>query len=134
MKISNFRSQIKTNYEHRTNEGANKEFALRVIKLVQSMPKTIEGCAIANQIVRSGMSVAANYRAACRSRSRAEFIARVGTVLEEADETLLWLELSGDAKILPRKRIESLRIEADELVAIMVASRKSAASNLKSKI
>ena len=111
-----------------------KEFALRVIKLVQSMPKTIEGYAIANQIVRSGMSVAANYRASCRARSRAEFIAKVGTVLEEADETLLWLELIGDAKIVPRKRIESLRIEADELVVIMVASRKSAASNLKSAI
>jgi four helix bundle protein len=75
-----------------------KEFALRVIKLVRSIPKTIEGCAIANQIVRSGMSVAANYRASCPSRSRAEFVAKVGTVLEEADETLLWLELIGDAK------------------------------------
>jgi four helix bundle protein len=111
-----------------------KEFALRVIKLVQSMPKTIEARAIANQIIRSGMSVAANYRASCRARSRAEFIAKIGTVLEEADETLLWLELIGDAKILPRKRIESLLIEADELVAIMVASRKSASSNLKSAI
>lgn len=104
-----------------------KEFALRVIKLVQSMPKTIAARAIANQIIRSGMSVAANYRASCRARSRAEFIAKVGTVLEEADETLLWLELIGDAKILPRNRIESLLKEADELVAIMAASRKSAA-------
>ena len=111
-----------------------KEFALRVIKLVQSIPKTIEGYAIANQIVRSGMSVAANYRASCRARSRAEFIAKVGTVLEEADETLLWLELIGEARIVARKRIESLRIEAGELVAIMAASRKSASSNLKSAI
>ena len=64
-----------------------KQFALRVLKLVAALPKTIEGRAIASQLVRSGTSVAANYRATCRARSKAEFIAKIGVVLEEADES-----------------------------------------------
>jgi four helix bundle protein len=111
-----------------------KQFALRILKLVASLPKTIEGRAIANQVVRCGTSVAANYRAACRARSRAEFVAKIGVVLEEADETSFWLELICDAKLLPAKRVEPLLIEANELVAVMETSRKSAASNLKSTI
>ena len=111
-----------------------KHFALRILKLVGSLPKTIEGRAIANQVVRCGTSVAANYRAACRARSRAEFVAKIGVVLEEADETSFWLELICDAKLLPAKRVEPLLVEANELVAVMVTSRKSAASNLKSTI
>jgi four helix bundle protein len=111
-----------------------KEFALRVLKLVAALPKNVEGRAIANQLVRSGTSVAANYRSACRARSRAEFIAKLGIVLEEADETLLWLELIVAAKVLSPKRVEPLLKEADELVAVFVTSRKSAASNLKSEI
>jgi len=98
------------------------------------MPKTIEGRAIANQLVRCGTSVAANYRATCRARSRSEFVAKMGVVLEEADETHLWLELIIESKLLPLKRIEALLEEASELVAIFVASRKSASSNLKSTI
>ena len=111
-----------------------KQFALRVLKLVGALPKTIEGRAIANQLVRCGTSVAANYRAACRARSRAEFVAKMGVVLEEADETQLWLELVSEAKLLPSKRIEPLLKEAAELVAIFVTSRKSASANLKSAI
>ncbi len=111
-----------------------KEFALRIIKLVAALPKSIEGRAIANQLVRSGTSVAANYRSACRARSRPEFIAKLGVVLEEADETLLWLELIIAGEILPANRVDPLLNEANELVAIFVASRKSAASNLKSEI
>jgi four helix bundle protein len=113
-----------------------KDFALRVIKLLSELPKTVEGRAIANQIVRSGTSVAANYRATCRARSRTEFVAKMGIVLEEADETLLWLELIVAAKPLPQQRVEPLLKEADELVAIMAASRKSALArtNLKSEI
>src|SRR5262245_189974 len=98
------------------------------------MPKTIEGRAIANQLVRCGTSVAANYRAACRARSRTEFIAKIGVVLEEADETQLWLELIIESKLLSLKRVQPLLVEANELVAIFVASRKSASSNLRSKI
>lgn len=113
-----------------------KEFALRVIKLVGALPKTVEGRAIANQLVRSGTSVAANYRSACRARSRSEFIAKLGVVLEEADESLLWLELVVAAKLLPQARVKALLEEANELVAIMAASRKSATSrpNLRSEI
>jgi four helix bundle protein len=111
-----------------------KQFALRVLKLVAAMPKTIEGRAIANQLVRCGTSVAANYRATCRARSKAEFIAKIGVVLEEADEALLWLELIAEANLLPPKRIDPLLAEANELVAIMVASRRSASSNLQSAI
>jgi four helix bundle protein len=111
-----------------------KQFALRVIRLVTAMPKTIEGKAIANQLVRCGTSVAANYRAACRARSRSEFVAKMGVVLEEADETQLWLELIIESKLLPIKRVERLLEEANELVAIFVASRKSASSNLRSTI
>jgi four helix bundle protein len=111
-----------------------KQFALRIIRLVAALPKTIEGRAIANQFARSGTSVAANYRAACRARSRSEFVAKMGVVLEEADEPQLWLELIIEAKLLPLKRVEPLLEEASELVAIFVASRKSAFSNLRSAI
>ena len=111
-----------------------KHFALRIIKLVGALPKTIEGRAIANQLVRSGISVAANYRATCRARSRSEFVAKMGVVLEEADETQLWLELIIEARLLPVKRVDSLLAETNELVAIFVTSRKSASLNLKSAI
>jgi four helix bundle protein len=111
-----------------------KHFALRIIRLVGALPKTIEGRAIANQLVRCGTSVAANYRATCRARSRTEFVAKMGVVLEEADETQLWLELIIEARLLPTKRVDPLLKETNELVAIFVTSRKSAASNLKSAI
>jgi len=111
-----------------------KQFALRVINLVFALPKTIAGRAIANQLVRCGTSVAANYRVACRARSRSEFVAKIGVALEETDETQLWLELIIESKLLPVKRVQALLEEATELVAIFVASRKSASSNLRSTI
>ena len=97
-----------------------------------ALPKTIEGRALANQLVRCGTSVAANYRAASRARSRSEFVAKMGVVLEEADETQLSLELIIESKLLPVKRVEPLLREATELVAIFVTSRKSASSNSRS--
>jgi len=106
-----------------------KQFALRVMRLVDALPKSIKARAIANQLARSGTSVAANYRAACRARSRAEFIARIGVVEEEADETALWLELIIADRILGEKKVLSLLIEANELVAIMAASSISAQKN-----
>jgi four helix bundle protein len=109
-----------------------KRFAVRVFKIVDALPRTIQGRAVANQIIRSGSLVAANYRAACRARSRAEFIAKIGIVEEEADETLFWLELIVDTDLLDLKRIAPLLKEADELVAIMAASRKSAIANRQS--
>jgi four helix bundle protein len=111
-----------------------KEFALRVIRLVDALPNTVKGRAIANQIMRRATSIAANYRGACRARSRAEFIAKIGVVEEEADETAFWLELIIDSNIHGKTRIEPLLKEASELVAIMAASRKSAIGNRKSAI
>jgi len=111
-----------------------KQFALRVMKMVDALPRTIQGRAIAKQIIRSATSVAANYRAACRARSRAEFIAKIGIVEEEADESCFWLELIIDSGLLTEDRIRPLLSEAGELVAIMAASRKSAIGNRKSPI
>ena len=103
-----------------------KQFALRVMRLVDALPSTPKGRAIAGQVVRSGTSVAANYRAACRGRSRAEFISKIGIVEEEADETALWLELIIEDKLLPEKKIAPLLKEANELTAMMAASYISA--------
>jgi four helix bundle protein len=103
-----------------------KQFALRAMRLVDVLPRTPKGNALASQLVRSGMSVASNYCAACRGRSRAEFIAKIGVAEEEADETALWLELIIADKILPEKKILPLLTEANELVAIMAASYISA--------
>ena len=112
-----------------------KQFALRIMKLVEALPRTIQGRAIGNQIMRSGTSVAANYRAACRARSKIEFIAKLGTVEEEADETAFWLELIVEGKLIGVKQIEPLLKEATELVAITAASRKTASRTLaKSQI
>ena len=112
-----------------------KQFALRIMKLVGALPKNIQGRAIANQLMRSGTSVAANYRAACRSRSKAEFIAKLGTVEEEADETAFWLELIIEGSLLTAAQIQPLLTEAGEIVAITAASKKTASATLaKSQI
>jgi four helix bundle protein len=103
-----------------------KSLALRVMKMIDHLPRNTKGRVIANQIMRSATSVAANYRAACRGRSRPEFIAKLGIVLEEVDETILWLELIIDGGILPAKRVGSLITEADELAAIMFSAQRSA--------
>jgi four helix bundle protein len=99
-----------------------KAFALRTLKLVEALPNSKSGRIIANQIGRAGTSVGANYRAACRSRSKAEFIAKLGIVEEEADECVYWLEIIEEARILPNRKIAALRQEAEELLAITVAS------------
>jgi four helix bundle protein len=106
-----------------------KQFALRVFKLVDALPRTPVGRAVANQLVRSATSEGANYRAACRARSRAEFAARLGTVLEEADESLYWLELICEGKLIAESKLSLLLKEAAELTAILAAGRKSAAAN-----
>src|SRR5205807_6261205 len=103
-----------------------KHFSLRVMHLVDALPETPKGRAVASQLVRSGMSVAANYRAACRGRSHAEFISKIGVAEEEADETVLWLELIIDDKLLPEKKVAPLLKEANEVTAIMAASYISA--------
>lgn len=103
-----------------------RRFAVDVIKLMEELPNTIAGRRIGQQFLDSGTSVAANYRSACRARSRAEFIAKMGIVEEESDESLLWLELMVDSKLVTHQRAERLMTEADELTAIFVASIKTA--------
>ena len=102
-----------------------KRFALRVIRLIRALPNTLEGREIGKQLLRCGTSVAANYRSACRARSKVEFLSKLGIVEEEADESAFWLELIIETKLLERHQVESLLKEANELVAIMVSSRKS---------
>ena len=105
-----------------------KTFALRIIKLTRAIPKSDDaGRVITKQILRSGTAVAANYRASCRARSQAEFIAKIGIVEEEADESALWLELLVESGIMPARKLSALLNEANELTAIMAASRKTAA-------
>ena len=85
-----------------------KKFAIRIVKLFRSLPKTEEARVIGKQVLRSGTSVAANYRAVCRARSKAEFVAKIGGVVEEADETVFWLELLIETGILEAKLLNSL--------------------------
>jgi four helix bundle protein len=111
-----------------------KQFALRVIRLVRALPKTVEGRAIGGQLMRCGTSVGANYRSACRARSRADFVAKMAIVEEEADEAAYWIELVTEARLLPDKRMQPLLDEASQLVAIASASRKSARRAVRSSI
>ena len=103
-----------------------KRFALRIIRLVNSLPETKAAQTIARQVLRSGTSVGANYRAACRARSPAEFCAKVGIVEEEADETAYWLELLIESELVAEDMLSDLLAEANELVAIAVASIRTA--------
>jgi len=106
-----------------------KQFALRIFKLVGALPQTIQGRAVAAQLIRSGTSVAANYGAACRARSKSEFVAKLGLVEEEADESAFWLELIIETKLLDAAKVKPLLTEADEIVAIMASSKKTAAKS-----
>jgi four helix bundle protein len=106
-----------------------QNFALRILRLVEVIPRTISGQVIAKQLIRSATSVGANYRAACRGRSTAEFAAKLSIVIEEADESAYWLELIMKSELLRPVLVENLYDEANQLVAIMVASRKSALKN-----
>ena len=110
-----------------------KQFGLRVIKLVESLPSSQTARTIGNQLLRSGMSVGANYRAACRGRSKADFIAKAGISLEEADECLYWMEMLQEAGIVPVEKLKELMKEADELAAIFTASIKTARAHLNQK-
>src|SRR5438045_5490692 len=92
-----------------------KQFALRVLKLVTALPKTLAGKTIGGQLVRSGTSVGANYRAACRARSKLEFIAKIGIVEEEADESAFWMELIIEGELLKPQLVQPILDEANEL-------------------
>ena len=103
-----------------------KEFAKRIVRLCRCLPPTQEARLIGNQIFRSGTSVGANYRAACRGRSKADFINKLGIVLEEADETLYWLEILAETEIVKGDLLAPLMKECRELVAIFIASLNTA--------
>lgn len=119
--------------DKRELQNRTKEFALRVLRLVDVLPRTATGRAISSQLVRAATSVGANYRSACRARSRAEFTAKLGIAVEEADESLYWLELVRDGQLIPENKLSLLLKDADELTAILVSGRKFAmnASNIK---
>jgi len=106
-----------------------KQFGLRVLKLLDALPDTTAGRIVANQLGRSGTSVGSNYRAACRGRSKADFISKLGIVEEEADESAYWLEVTIEGGLVKPKLVEPLLQEANELTAIMTSSRITASKN-----
>jgi four helix bundle protein len=107
-----------------------KKFSLQIIRFFQALPKSSEAQILGKQLLRSATSVTANYRAACRARSKAEFVSKLSIVVEEADETLLWMEMISEAEIFPVSK--EMFQEGREILLIMVASRKSAQLSLKS--
>ena len=104
-------------------------FAESIVRLVRELPATFEARRIGGQLFDAGTSVAANYRAACKARSHAEFIAKIGIVLEEADESAFWIELLVATSIVPDTLVKSQYAEAFELSAIFTASHKTASSH-----
>ena len=105
-----------------------RAFSLRVIKLVQSLPKSYVAEVLGKQLLRSATSVGANYRAACRAQSKAMFISKLSIVVEEADESVFWLELIRDAELIKPELLMDLLDEAEQIMKIMSASRKTARS------
>jgi four helix bundle protein len=122
------RVQTEKTYQAEELRKRTKQFAVRVVRLYQALPKKDEARVIGKQALRSGTSVGANYRAVCRARSKAEFIAKIGVVVEEIDETVFWLELLVETGIVAQFRMESLQKEASELLAIFAASQHTARS------
>jgi four helix bundle protein len=112
--------------QHRELKDRTKSFALRVIKMSDALPKTRAANLITNQILRSSTSMAANYRAVGRARARAEFVAKLGVVVEEAHETVFWLEMLVDSGIVPANKIGKMLDEANQLMLIFPASRRTA--------
>ncbi len=106
---------------HRT-----RDFAIRIVGLFQALPKSTEAQIIGRQLLRSGTSVAANYRAACRARSKAEFISKIGVVVEEADESVFWIDLLGATDVLTTQKLAVIAREPDEWLAIFAASQITA--------
>ncbi len=107
---------------HHELKQRTKSFALRIIRMTQALPRSREADVIARQVLRSAASIAANYRAAGRGRSKAEFTAKLGIVIEETDETVLWLELLAESGIVKPTRLRDLLDEANQLLALFAAS------------
>jgi four helix bundle protein len=110
-----------------------KAFAVRVVKMTEALPRTRAGDIVARQLLRSATAVGANYRAACRARSHREFTAKIGIVVEEADESLYWLEILVETELMQEARLKALIQEADELTAIFTATSYTARQNRDKK-
>lgn len=107
-----------------------KQFALRVIRLYVALPKSTQAQVLGKQVLRSGTSVAANFREASRARSDAEFLAKLGIVEQELDETMLWFELITESEIIKEAKLSALKSEANELLKIVVATIKRTKSSM----
>jgi four helix bundle protein len=113
-------------YQSEQLKARSKKFAVEIVNMFQTLPKTDEARVLGKQMLRSGTSVAANYRAACRGRSKAEFVAKIGIVVEESDETVFWLEMLTESNIVPLEKVDQMLREANELLAIFAASYHTA--------
>lgn len=111
-----------------------KQFGLRCIKVTESLPRTRTADVLGKQLLRSATSVGANYRSACRAQSKPAFVAKIAIAIEEADESLYWLELLIEAGLMTEKKLAELRKEGDEIVAILTASSKTAQRGLQRRI
>ena len=107
-----------------------KNYAIRIVRLYRSLPHSSDAQVLGKQLLRSGTSVAANYRAACRARSRAEFISKISVVLEETDESAFWVELLGETEVVHPEKLKALLRETQELVAIFGASLRTSKSGV----
>jgi four helix bundle protein len=125
--------QGNSQYKSERLKARSKSFAIRIVQMFRSLPKTDEAKVIGRQVLRSGTSAAANYRAACRARSKPEFLSKISVVVEEIDETVFWLEMLIDVGIVSAKRMGNLLDEANELLAIFAASQHTARTNLNTK-
>jgi len=111
-----------------------KDYALRVIRLFEALPRGGTAAVLGRQLLRAGTSVGANYRAACRAKSRADFISKMGIVEEECDETLYWIELLVESNHVTQKRVKDLTDEGNEILALVVASINTARARRESAI
>lgn len=112
--------------KHQELRSRTKSFALRIMKMCRTIPNSRETSIINNQILRSATGMAANYRAVGLARSKAEFLSKLGIVIEEADETVFWLEMLGDSGIVQASKLREMLAEGNQLVAIFLASRRTA--------
>ncbi|SRR5258706_15330415 len=108
-----------------------KQFALRVVRMFKALPRSEESRIMGRQVLRSGTSVGANYRAACRARTVKEFVCKIRIAVEEADETGYWLELLLEADIIRKTRLDPLRMECNELLAILASSQYTAERSIR---
>jgi four helix bundle protein len=122
IEIVEFKIEARRSMNQQEMKERTKEYAKRILKLCRTLPQTKEGQLLSSQLFRAGTSVGANYRAACRARSKADFISKLGIVLEEADESLYWLEIITETKLIDPPLVVSLMKEGNEIASILVAS------------